>query len=96
MNRQMKRAQQRQGSAVERAQAATAARRPQAAERRGARGAGSFLREVRRELGQVIWPTRTELLTYTVVVLVTVVVLTAYVFGLDALFSRFVISIFGN
>ena len=96
MNRQMKRAQQRQGASVERAQAAASARRAQTVERRGGRGARGFLREVRQELGKVIWPTRQELVTYTVVVLVTVVVLTTYVFGLDALFSKFVLDIFGN
>ena len=35
----------------------------------------------------MIWPTRQELTTYTIVVLVTVVVLTSYVFGLDVVFS---------
>jgi preprotein translocase subunit SecE len=96
VNRQMKRAQQRQGGAVERAQAAATTRRAQAVERRSGKGARTFLREVRQELGKVIWPTRQELVTYTVVVLVTVVVLTTYVFGLDALFSKFVLDIFGN
>jgi preprotein translocase subunit SecE len=32
--------------------------------------------------------------TYTIVVLVTVTVLTSYVFGLDVLFSRFVLNVF--
>ena len=42
----------------------------------------------------MIWPTRQELTTYTIVVLVTVVVLTSYVFGLDVLFSRLVLNVF--
>jgi preprotein translocase subunit SecE len=47
-------------------------------------------------LRKVIWPTRQELTTYTIVVLVTVVVLTSYVFGLDVLFSRLVLNVFTN
>jgi preprotein translocase subunit SecE len=43
-----------------------------------------------------IWPTRQELVTYTAVVLVTVVVMTSYVFGLDVLFSRYVLDVFVN
>jgi preprotein translocase subunit SecE len=46
-----------------------------------------FLREVRDELAKVLWPTRKELLTYTFVVLVTVVLLGAFVYGLDVGFS---------
>ena len=44
---------------------------------------GGFFREVISELRKVIWPTRRELLTYTGVVIVFVVVVTAIVTGLD-------------
>jgi len=47
-----------------------------------------FLREVRLELKKVDWPTRKELITYTVVVLVTIIVLTSFVAGVDYVFSR--------
>jgi preprotein translocase subunit SecE len=94
MNRQMKRAQRRQGTQVERAQAAATARRAQLQQRRERTGVRQFLKEVRQELKRVIWPTRQELATYTVVVLVTVIVLTSLVFGLDVLFSRFVLDVF--
>lgn len=94
MNRQMKRAQRRQGSQVERAQASAAARRAQLQQKKERTGARQFLKEVRQELRKVIWPTRKELATYTVVVLVTVVVLTSYVFGLDVVFSRFILNVF--
>lgn len=98
MNRQMKRAQQRQGAAqVERAQQPPAAtRRAAAVERSRRTGSRQFLKEVRQELRKVIWPTRSELVTYTIVVLVTVVVLTTFVFGLDVLFSRVVLDLFTN
>ncbi len=94
MNRQMKRAQRRQGSQVERAQAAAQARRTQLQQKRERTGARQFLKEVRQELRKVIWPTRKELATYTVVVLLTVIVLTSYVFGLDVVFSRFILDVF--
>jgi preprotein translocase subunit SecE len=96
MNRQMKRAQRRQGTQVDRAQAAATARRAQVQEKRKRTGARQFLKEVRQELKKVLWPTRQELVTYTVVVLVTVIVLTTYVFGLDVVFSRLVLNVFAN
>jgi preprotein translocase SecE subunit len=94
MNRQMKRAQRRQGTQVERAQAAAASRRAQLQQKKQRTGARQFLKEVRQELKKVIWPTRRELGTYTVVVLVTVIVMTSYVFGLDVVFSKFVLNVF--
>lgn len=95
MNRQMKRAQRRQGTTVDRARAAATARRPQPAEQKRT-GVRQFLKEVRQELKKVLWPTRRELITYTIVVLVTVVVLTTYVFGLDVVFSKFVLDVFAT
>ncbi|HET7235767.1 MAG TPA: preprotein translocase subunit SecE [Actinomycetota bacterium] len=94
MNRQMKRAQRRQGTQVDRAQAAAQRRAQLQQQKKERTGARQFLKEVRQELKKVIWPTRRELGTYTVVVLVTVIVLTSYVFGLDVLFSKFVLNVF--
>jgi preprotein translocase subunit SecE len=37
-----------------------------------------FLREVRSEMRKVSWPNRKELITYTIVVLVTVVIVAAF------------------
>ncbi len=42
------------------------------------------------------WPTRKELGAYFVVVLVSVVVLTSFVFGLDYGFSKAVLKIFAG
>jgi len=97
MNRQMKRMQRRQArSPVERAQAAASARRAQVQERRRRTPPGQFLREVRQELKKVNWPTRQELVAYTVVVLVSVTVLTAFVFGLDFVFSKAILELLGR
>jgi preprotein translocase subunit SecE len=55
-----------------------------------------FFREVVAELRKVIYPTRQELLTYTGVVVVFVVIMVAVVFGLDWVFHKGVLFVFGN
>jgi preprotein translocase subunit SecE len=89
MNRQTKRMMERD----RRQQAAV--RRPAVPERKKRAGPRQFLREVRQELKKVAWPTRRELLAYTMVVLVSVIVLTSFVFGLDFLISKAVLVVFG-
>ena len=54
-----------------------------------------FYRQVLAELRKVIWPTRKELITYTTVVIVFVLVVIAYVTGLDYVFSKAILAIFG-
>jgi len=58
--------------------------------------AAQFLREVRLELKKVQWPTRKELIAYTIVVLISVTVLTSFVFVLDYVFSKAVLNLFGS
>ena len=53
-----------------------------------------FIREVIAELRKVIWPTRRQQITYTIVVLVFVAVVVAFVSGLDLLFAKGVFAIF--
>jgi preprotein translocase subunit SecE len=55
-----------------------------------------FLREVRSELKKVAWPSRNEVTTYTVVVLVSVVFITLIIFGLDYGFAKAVLKVFGG
>ena len=55
---------------------------------------GRFLREVRAELKKVAWPSRQEVFTYTVVVLVSVTFVTLLTFGLDYLFGKGVLTFF--
>jgi len=54
-----------------------------------------FLREVVAELRKVIWPTRKELITYTVVVLVFVSFMVALIGVLDIAFAKGVLWLFG-
>lgn len=54
-----------------------------------------FLREVVSELRKVIWPARNQMVTYTIVVIVFVVFMVALTAGLDVLFAKGVLAIFG-
>ena len=54
-----------------------------------------FIRQVVAELRKVIWPTRKELVTYTVVVIVFVAAMAAIVAALDYVFTRGVLFVFG-
>jgi preprotein translocase subunit SecE len=54
-----------------------------------------FYRQVIAELRKVIWPTRKELVTYTTVVVVFVLMIIAYVSVLDLAFGQLVLRIFG-
>lgn len=49
--------------------------------------AARYLREVRAELNRVTWPSRQELIASTVVVVVVVSVVAAYLGAWDALFT---------
>ena len=55
-----------------------------------------FLRQVVAELRKVIWPTRKELLTYTWVVLVFVVIMAGLIGLFDLALARVVFAIFGE
>ncbi|WP_210410169.1 MULTISPECIES: preprotein translocase subunit SecE [Nesterenkonia] len=55
-----------------------------------------FLKQVIDELRKVIVPTRSELLNYTLVVLVFVLIVIGIVTGLDWIFSRGADFIFGG
>lgn len=54
-----------------------------------------FGREVISEMRKVLWPSRKELTTYTIVVIVFVVIMVALVAGLDIGFAKLVLWLFG-
>jgi preprotein translocase subunit SecE len=100
MNRAQKRLMQRQGALgadgeptarPQQQRRAPAAPRPEKEARTSPR---QFLKEVRAELRKVAWPSRPEVINYSIVVLFTVIVLTAIIAGLDYLFSEFVLTLF--
>jgi len=53
-----------------------------------------FLREVRAELRKVAWPSRAEVINYSVIVFVVLVILMLMIFGLDYVFGKFVFFLF--
>ena len=57
---------------------------------------GLFISQIIDELRKVVRPTRHELLTYTSVVIVFVAVIMMFVFGLDTLFTKLVLWVFGG
>jgi preprotein translocase subunit SecE len=54
-----------------------------------------FFRQIVAELRKVIWPTRKELFTYTVVCLVFVIFMVIIVTSLDYGFTKLVFEVFG-
>jgi preprotein translocase subunit SecE len=82
----------------------TSERPPAPAPAGGGRGAkcpgmgarvSTYNRQVVAELRKVIWPTRNELVTYTIVSIVFVTAMVALVALYDYLFTKGVLSIFG-
>jgi preprotein translocase subunit SecE len=96
-NRQMKRLMQRQGQVG--ADGAPVARRdtqtrPTSRPPKERVGAAEFTRQVRAELRKVAWPTRAEVVNFSTIVFVALVLLTGLIFGLDYLFGKAVIYLF--
>ena len=54
-----------------------------------------FLRQVGFELKKVVWPTKEQLVTYTLVVIVFVTFLALIVSALDFVFVKLVLAVFG-
>ncbi|MFN2588280.1 MAG: preprotein translocase subunit SecE [Actinomycetota bacterium] len=53
-----------------------------------------FVREVFAELKKVAWPTRKEVVAYSTVVFVSVVVIAAIIFGMDYIFAKGVLVLY--
>ena len=101
MNRETKRMLQRQGQlgedgapAAKRERRAPTAPRPVDREQRTK--PTEFVREVRTELRKVAWPTRQEVINYSIIVFVALAVLMAYVGFLDYSFGEFVLKLFNQ
>jgi preprotein translocase subunit SecE len=79
LNRQQKRMLKRQGALDEQG-APVRAPRQSTPERVGP---AQYLREVREELRKVAWPTRPEVVRYSIIVTATIIVYTAFIGGAD-------------
>ncbi len=53
-----------------------------------------FVREVRSEMRKVAWPTRSETRNYSIIVLVSLIIMTTLIFLVDLLFSDLVLRLF--
>ena len=84
MNREQKRQLRRMGAVNEEGNPVRTARQAPAARQREARTSPrQFVREVRGEMRKVAWPNREEVKNMSIVVLITVILFTALIFGLD-------------
>jgi len=95
MNRQTKRMLQRQGQLGDDGEPVAKQRtrtqpQPHTDQRTGPL---QFLREVRAELRKVAWPTRSEVVNYSIIVFITVVVLTTFIALLDLAFGEGVLNL---
>ena len=86
LNREQKRQMRRMGALDEKGAPVRSAR-PQS--RRERVGPGQYLGEVRDEMRKVSWPTRPEIIRYSIVVTATVAFYAVYIGVLDAIFGRF-------
>ena len=51
---------------------------------------GEFIRQVRTEIGKVVWPTRAETTQTAIMVLIMTIVLAVFFLGVDAIFASIV------
>jgi len=94
LNREQKRMLQRQGELGPDGEPLRTRRGPQARQKEQRTGPVEFAKEVRSELRKVAWPTKSETINYSIITLVTLVVFTLLIFGIDWVFSEFVLKIF--
>ena len=89
MNREQKRAAQRAGQVNADGSQATRERKAPAQNLKTERTKPlEFVREVRAELKKVSWPTRQEVIRYSTIVLVALIIFTAGVFAIDYVFGE--------
>jgi preprotein translocase subunit SecE len=96
MNRRYKRHAAREEARAQRTQDKNRAERVDVAKKRKRVSPRQYLREIRQELRKVAWPSRKEVVSYTVVVLVATAVLMTLVFGMDYVFGTLVSQVFGG
>ena len=54
-----------------------------------------FFKEVVAELRKVAWPSKREVASYSLVVVVAATVVAALIFGMDYVFTKAILSLFG-
>ena len=87
LNREQKRQLRKMGALDEQGKPTRA--QPTAKKKNERVGIRQYLREVRDEMRKVAWPDKPEVKRYSIIVIITVVVYTALVGGLDYVFAEF-------
>ncbi len=95
MNRQTKRLMKKQEEQKRKAPARPVAKAPGAPTKRERTKGRVFVKEVIGELKKVAWPSRREVVAYSIVVLVSVIIIGALIFGMDFVFTKAVLGLFG-
>jgi len=89
LNREQKRQLKKMGALDEQGRPQRDKRQPQQRKKKDDRiGVRQYLREVRDEMRKVAWPKKPEVTRYSIIVMVTVVIYTAFVGGFDYVFSQ--------
>jgi preprotein translocase subunit SecE len=95
MNRETKRMLQRQGALGADGEPKATRKAPPAPRPKEKRTPPrEFVREVRSELRKVAWPSRAEVINYSIIVFITIIVLTGAIAALDYGMSKAVLWIF--
>ena len=94
MNRQQKRMLRKQGDVDEAGDVVAQRRQPASQTREERTSVSQFFREVRAELRKVAWPSRDEVVNYSIVVIIVVTVLTLIMAGLDLVFGEGILRLF--
>ncbi len=97
MNRQTKRMMKKQEAAKKSGGGPTRppVRPTSAAPKRERTKPRQFIKEVIAELRKVAWPSRQEVFSYSLVVLVACIVIAAVIVVMDTIFSKAVLALFG-
>ncbi len=95
MNREMRRRAKKQGLTDDQGSPVANRREPTTPPPRGQRTTpAGFVREVRGELRRVNWPTRSEVVSYSIVVLIAVTLLTSFIGGMDYGLAEGILNLF--
>lgn len=100
MNRETKRMLQRQGSIDAEGQPTRQRRqpaptpKPNEVRQKPVAWARTFSKEVAGEMKKVVWPSKQDVINYSIIVFILIVVLTAMIGGLDYGFTRAALKVF--
>jgi len=54
----------------------------------------NFVEDVRKEMAKVSWPTQEELIDNTIIVIVFTIIVSAFIFGVDQVYSTILEAIY--